>query len=164
MARPTIPPAVLAQRGVPVTLVDGTILTLCYNFRSLLVIEDQFGTLQRALDSLDFVANKDAKAFAAINGLMAAGLGHELVGDDGTPVTAEVLPDWIDPAQIVEYGKAIGQAITTAFPKAAEGEGADEEVDPPKDSPGLPGTTSLSSSGDGALTTSGGAHLLSSTT
>lgn len=163
MARPTIPPAILAQRGVPITLVDGTTRSLCYTFRSLLLIEEQFGTLQRALNSLDFVENKDAKAFSAINGLMAAGLAHETVGDDATPVTSAVLPDWIDPAQLTEYGNAIGQAITLAFPKAPEAEEPDAEEDPPVVSPGSSGTTSPPSNGTGNLSISGGAHLLSST-
>jgi len=163
MARPTIPPTILSQRGVPITLVDGTTRQLCYTFRSLLAIEEQFGNLQAALNMLDVAENKDAKAFGAINGLMAAGLAHEVVGDDNNMVTAENLPDWIDPAQIGEYGKAIGEAITLAFPKAVEDEGADEEADPPKASPGSPGTTPPSSPGDGLPTTSGGAHLLSST-
>lgn len=164
MARPTIPPSILAQRGLPIVLIDGTQLTLCYNFRSLLAIEEQFGSLQRALDSLDVVENKDAKAFGAINGLLAAGLAHELVGEDGSMVTADNLPDWIDPSQIAEYGKAIGTAITLAFPKADQaGEEPGDDVDPTIPSPGSPGTTSPSSSGDGTRSSSGGAHLLSST-
>jgi hypothetical protein len=168
MARPTIPPAILTQRGVPITLVDGTSLSLCYTFRSLLAIEDQFGNLQRALDALDVVANKDAKAFGAINGLMAAGLAHEVVGPDQNMVTADNLPDYIDPAKIAEYGEAIGKAITAAFPKPdpAEdghvGEETDADADPQVASPGLPGTTSLSSSGVGTPSGSGGQHLLSS--
>lgn len=163
MARPTIPPAILAQRGVPLTLIDGTTVHLCYNFRSLMRIEEEFGSLQRALNALDFGENPDAKAFSAMASLAAAGLQHEVAGPDGTPMdTADRVSDYLDTQHVQELGEAIGKAITAAFPAKVEGAQEGEEEDPTPPSPGSTGSTSASSPGGGVTTTSGGAHLLSS--
>lgn len=164
MARPTIPPAVLAQRGVPITLIDGTEVRICYTFRSLIMIEDEFGSLQRALNALDYGDNPDAKAFASICTLVAAGLQHEVAGPDGTQLGhRDVVADYLDTQQVQEIGEAIGKAITNAFP--AKTEAAEEDADQPDPtlpSPGSTGSTSAASSGSGATPTSSPAHRLSS--
>jgi hypothetical protein len=142
MSRPRVSPAILADRGVPVTLVDGNTYTLLYNFRSLMHLEQKFGSVQAAIA---IVSNTQGAAFTSLAGILAAGLLHEVTPpeDDGRPLgEVEVLADFLDPKRIGEYADLMGQAFKLSFPEApaADGDAADPTV-PTTDSPGPSGTT-----------------------
>jgi hypothetical protein len=166
MPRPTIPPQVLAARGVPIRLIDDTEVRICYTFHSLLTLEEKHGGLSGAMEAL---ANPTAAQFGSIVGLLAAGLEHELY-DVTEPADAaagfqgrltrerlddpETLSFLLDPMEIHTYAAAMGEAFKRSFPTAAAGEGG-EEQDPPEGSPGLSGSTSEPSTSGGATRSSG---------
>lgn len=150
MTRPHIDPTVLADKGVPIQLLDRR-ATLCFGFRALMELEEQFGSIGGCLEVLD--QGEQGKAFTGIARIMACGLAHE-VTDGASLGKAEVLADHLDPGEIQAYAEAIGEAFTRSFPKQmAAADAADEDADP--SSPGASGTTSPESASASTPTSSG---------
>jgi hypothetical protein len=151
MARPTIPPQVLAARGVPVRLIDGQEVRICYTFHSLLVLEEKHGGLQGAMAALSDASNAQ---FASIAGLLAAGLEHEVAIADGTGLgNPEYLSYLIDPMEITTYAAAMGEAFKRSFPQPKEADAGDPQSQ--NHSPGQSGSTSAPSTSAGPSTSSG---------
>jgi len=153
MPRPHIPAAVIAQRGRPITLIDGTEVTVVYTFSSLMRIEDDFGTLARAFAELE--SGEYGALMNTVSKLLAAGLEHvEPAGDRGALSDVDVLRGWLDPKHVNDYTDQVTAAIAQSFPDAsAEAEG--DAVDPTQDSPGESGTTSPPSPSDAQTPSSG---------
>lgn len=163
MARPSIPPQVLAARGVPISLVDGTEVRVCFTFHSLLVLEEKHGGLSGAMDAL---ADPDAAQFGTILGIMAAGLEHvevpqeDLLSPTGQVVVSlsdtENLSYLLDVQRVAEYAEAMGQAFRHAFP-AKEADPTDPPVAPAETtgSPGQSGSTAAPSTSAGPTPSSG---------
>jgi hypothetical protein len=157
MARPTIPAAILAQRGVQIPLAEGFgTATLCYTFASLMVLEEEFGSVTKAFES---ISSTDAAQFGGVVALLAAGLAHEVAPPqyDGVPLSdRDMLAAMLDPRELQAYVEAIGEAIKAAFPQAAEGSpDPTEQATTPDPSPGESGTTSPAASGLSPLMSSG---------
>lgn len=181
MARPNIPAAVLADRGVPLTLLGGLQVVLCYTFRSLMMLEERYGSLQEAMSILGATtdatkAETDAETdadpaapvpsaidrpmFTGLVGILSCGLTHEVapsqsgVPGDGNPLSEpEVLADYLDLRNIGSYAAVIGEAFSKSFPAAPAGETPDPPLAPP--SLGGSGTTLPSSTSDSPPPSSG---------
>lgn len=151
MARPTIPPHVLAQRGVAITLLDGSERKLCYTFSSLMTLEEAFGSINAAVAA---ISSSDSAQIGGTVKLLAAGLEHEVDTNGERLSDPQHLRYLVDSTQINEYGDAIGAAFDLAFPTAVEV----DESDPTQgatSSPGPSGSTSEQSSSVEASTSSG---------
>jgi hypothetical protein len=151
MARPIIPAHVIAQRGKPITLIDGSVETVVFTFSSLMRIEEDFGSVQGALAAVSQGAR--GEAFSSVAKILAAGLEH-VRREDGELSDVEYLRCLLDPMSFTRYSDAVGAAIDAAFPDddAEAGEG---DADPQKDSRGESGTTSQQSPSVEAMPSSG---------
>lgn len=145
MPRPSIPAALLDARGVPISLLDETKVTLYYSMRSIAQLEKLY---DRGLsEALLATATQEVTATAR---LIAAGLLHEH-GGDGAPYSEDYLLDLLDTTQLKQYGDQATDALVLAFPHlkpADEDEAEDGEASPPVE--GSPGQ----SGGGGASDTS----------
>lgn len=154
MPRPNVPAAIIAQRGKKITLIDDREVTVVYTFSSLMRIEEDFGSVAGALESI--AGGEKAKAFTALSQIMAAGLEHERTDDGQGLDDTNVLRMLLDPMRFTDYSDALGEALTAAFPQAdTDEQGGDDAADPTKDSPGGSGITSQPSPSDGVNTSSG---------
>lgn len=167
--RPPIPPQVLAARGVPVRLIDGTEVRICYTFHSLMTLEE---TANGVVDAMKILADLNGAQFSEVVNLMAAGLEHEQYDVVIPPQQAglqptvervtlddvEVLSSLLDTMTLGSYMTAMIEAFNNAFPQreAAAGD-TDQEggEDPTQASPGPSGSTSAPSTSDGATPSSG---------
>lgn len=144
MPRPKVAPSVLADRGVPLTLVDGHKVTLCFSFAALLLLEEEFGSVQGVIDKVSDTAN--AAAFTSILRVLACGLCHEHGPGGEDLADVHNLAALADPGDLATYSDAIGEAFTKAFPHKDDdeaGAGDGEDADP--NSPGASGTGSPAS-------------------
>lgn len=139
MSRSQIPASIIAQRGKTITLMDGSTATVVYTFSSLMVVEDDFGSIVGALAEIN--GGMTGRTFNAVARLAAAGLEHETTADGAALSDVDMIRGLLDPMRFDEYAKAIGEAIDTAFPAATEGSG-EGDADPQMDSPGASGGTS----------------------
>jgi hypothetical protein len=146
MARPQIPASILANRGVPIKLMTGREVVVCYTFKSLMLLEEQFGSIQAALE---IIANPTNAQFAGIAKILACGLVHEVATEaDGQGLgNVDVLADLLDSAELKVYADAMGEAFSKSFPTP------DPEVQADAD----PTLLSLGESG----TSSPGSHMAS---
>jgi hypothetical protein len=152
MARPTIPAAVIQQRGKTIDLLDGSKAVVVFTFSSLMRVEEDFGSVQDALAAVTQGAR--GSAFTAVAQILAAGLEHEN-RDDGRLSDVEYLRALLDPVHFESYSDAVGAAIDAAFPSSDDTEAGESDADPQMDSRGESGTTSPSSSSEGERTSSG---------
>jgi hypothetical protein len=158
MARPTIHPSILADKGVPLTLLGGKIVRLCYGFSALMLLEERFGSMGAAVKVLQDAENgvMDSKMVTNLVGVTACGLAHE-VGDEGESLgVPEFLAYYLDTAELAGLGDTIGEAFSKAFPKADPQVKGSESPDPTMPSPGESGTGGGESTSD-SEPTSGGA-------
>lgn len=157
MGRPTIPAHVLADRGVPITLYNDQTVTICFNFRSLMLLEERFGSLGAALKIIE--DGMDGAAFTSLVNILATGLGHEHqpTADGGSRYDdPQVLADYLDPKAIEAYSTAMGEAFTKAFPQGvAGGDASDPQTPETAASPGASGTTLPESTSVSPTPTSG---------
>ncbi len=145
--------AQLAARGRPLPLLNGSTLTLRYDFSALLAIEERFGGIGIMQERMSDRGLRGPVLTTTLE-LLVCGLRHT-PGPNGVPWTVERLAPLLDPARIGEYSEAAGAALAEAFPTTAptpttttaDGNGA---------SPGTTGTTSAPSSSDAAMSSSGG--------
>ena len=155
MSRPRIPAHVLADRGVEIELLDGKSVTICYGFRSLMQLEDQYGSVNAAIELVQ--QGVDGKAFTSLAGILAAGLMHETT-ETGVLGDANVLADYLDPTKLEDYAEAMSEAFTRSFPSSDDDdESESDESDPTvtTSSPGASGTSSHESASASVTTNSG---------
>lgn len=151
--RPQFNASLIAQKGVPLDLLHGRSVMLCYTFRSLAMIEDHYGSIKAVQDVLNDA--EKGKAFGEIARLLAFGLVHEDATDHGPISDQDVLLDYLDTAAIQSYGMAIGEAFTKAFPQAPTVAPTPGEGDASDPSRGANGSTSAGSPGDSPNESSG---------
>lgn len=185
MARPRISPAVLADKGVPLTLADGLEVTLCFSFKALMLLEERYGSLEQAAalmggasptgetatvaDSSGVISSGPVQPatggapFRTVAGILACGLAHEVTpaDDDGRPLDdLNVLADYLETDKITVYSDAISDAFSKAFPASDPTEAGSTDTPPAEttteDSRGESGIGSLES-GSTSETTSFGA-------
>jgi hypothetical protein len=140
MANPNLPASVLAQRGVPISLLDGRQVMLCFTFSSLMLLEEAHGSMQNVLKVIN-----EGISGAVIGGLIeiiGAGLEHEHGPDGERYSDPDVLRYVLDPQLIGEYGDAIGEAFEKAFPQADPSDTEADPTQPVASSHGETGTTS----------------------
>lgn len=154
MARPSIPAHVLAQRGKRITLIDGTEVAVCYTFSSLMRLEEDFGSIENALQEIN--KGERGAAFTGLGNIMAAGLEHASWGEDALPLDdLRNLRTLLDPMQFEAYSTQLGEALAAAFPSNLQDEGGEGDADPQTDSRGESGITSPPSPSDAVSTSSG---------
>lgn len=148
----SIPAHVIAARGRRITLLDGTTPALVYGFSSIMRLEEDFGSIDQALEAVSGSGGK-MPSLVAICKVMCAGLEHEST-DHGLLSDVATLRHLLDSTQIEFYSDMIGEAFELAFPKSKE---TDDAADPQsaESSPGPSGTTSAPSSSDAAMVSSG---------
>jgi hypothetical protein len=156
-----IPAHVIAARGVKITLLDGSTPSLVYGFSSIMRLEEDFGSIEAALNSVS--SEGGAAALTAIAKVLCAGLEHEsanIVDGQGATVASGPLSEigvlryLLDSTQIEEYSDAIGQAFENGFPSRTK-EGDEDPTKGAESSPGQTGTTSAPSSSDAQTPSSG---------
>lgn len=155
MARPVVPASILAERGVPVELLDGSIVSLCYTFGSLMELEERFGSLTLAMEKM---ADEKGQQFTSLVGIMAPGLRHHSASPeyDGAPLSnPDVLAQLLDSTKLKTYADAIGEAFGKAFPKAPAAADEEDDAQDPTLSPGESGTTPPPSHSDVLMGSSG---------
>lgn len=169
----------LAARGVPITLADGTTVTLRYSFRSISLLEEFFGSLarvQQALERESALMREGAKRvrlYRVLQEAIGPGLVHVRTTDPDTGERCrlgerpDLVGDLLDPARARAYIDAWTAAMTEAFGELYGRALPDTSADPqvPQEtaaapattvrSPGQTGTTSPSSSQAEATSGSG---------
>jgi hypothetical protein len=140
MTRPTIPASVIAQRGRPVSFIDGTKATLVCTFSSLMRIEEDFGSIATALAETQ--RGMTGPAFTSVASIMAACLQHEPARDGQSLADPETLRLLLDPMLFDDYSEAAGEAISAAFPAEADDKAGEGDPDPQPGSLGESGGTS----------------------
>ena len=165
---------VLAARGRPIRLLDGTEVRLRYSMASLRELERRFGSLKgisteinaakAAMESDELGAS--GPLFSILSDALRAGLLHvkrDDVDDDDRPIRYRLGADrdradeLLDPAQLQPYMEAFAGALQEAFGELA-GEAGRTALEAAQglSSPGASGTTSAPSSADGPIASSGG--------
>lgn len=104
----------LLATGVPITLSDGRTPRLRYGMRGLKALEDEFGSINNAIDLVN--GEVAGKVFTPLVKLLAAGLIQEELDEDA-------LLDLLVPAWLDEYSTALQAAFEEAFPSASPGKG-----------------------------------------
>jgi hypothetical protein len=132
----------LLAAGTPLALTDGREVSLKYGMRSLKILEDQFGDLRTAQNSLA----GGGKTIGPLMDLLSAGLLHE-------GITADELLDLVDPQRLEEYSQALVKAFEVAFPDAV---GKAEELLAATNGSSGPSSTTRPRSHSGAATRSSG--------
>ena len=177
---------VLAARGCPIILMDGSTVRLRYSMASLRELEARFGSLKgisieinaakRAMDdpseSIDASSSDpsslpttaaSAPLFSILSDALRAGLLHERRVDQYTGeryrlgADAERCDELLDPGQLQSYMEAFAAALQQAFGDLA-GEAGRTAVEAAQrlSSPGASGTTSAPSSADAPTGSFGG--------
>jgi hypothetical protein len=153
MSRANVPAAVLAARGVPITLLDETQPRLLYTFSSIMRLEEQHGSLAAAMNVV--VDGEKGAAFSGMLGIIAAGLEHEATADGARLSDVETLRYLLDPKLMEDYGNAIKDAFELSFPFDPDSGAEADPTQGAESSPGTTGTTSAPSLSDAQLTSSG---------
>lgn len=144
-----IPSAVLAQRGVPIKLIDGSEAVVVFTFSSLAIIEAKYGSVQAALSEAQ--GGSTAQTFTGMLDVFAAGLEHDPKFSD-----VAVLRYLLDPLETRNYSKAIDDAFDKSFPPAeSKDDDAADPQTPGEASRGPSGNTSAASPSDDETTSSG---------
>jgi hypothetical protein len=120
------PAARASNPGVPITLEDGSLVTLRYTMRSLAEIEDRVCPLGQIQDVL---GSGDQPLIRPLTSLISAGCGH----------SPEQLLDLLDVTRLNEYTAAIALSLEMALPKPDPQGPQDARIN------GSPGATSSSS-------------------
>jgi hypothetical protein len=157
MPKSSIPAAVLHQRGVPITLIDGSTAVVVFTFSSLARIEAQYGSVGAALHEAQG-STTDAAVFSGLTQVLACGLEHETRGEGGAAVDlgdAEQLVHLLDSALVREYSKAIDDGFDKSFPKPEGDDAGDPQGPGEPASHGTSGSTSAQSPSDEGTTSSG---------
>jgi hypothetical protein len=135
----------LSADGREIALLDGHRVTIRYGMKSLLRLEEMFGSLS-AIDT----SSSDAPIIGNILRLISAGLVHEK-DSHGAPLTVDRLADLLDPRDFQALGEIAAQALGEAFPTPP----AEETVAVPSGSLGTTGSTPPLSRSDAAMSSSG---------
>lgn len=135
----------LAAEGRTITLNNGHPVTIRYGMKSLLRLEEMFGSLG-AIDT----SSTDVPIISNVLKLMSAGLIHEHDGQ-GAPLTVDRLADLLDPKDFQALGEIAATALGEAFPTQT----AVAAVPDASDSPGTTGTTQPPSPSDAPTSSSG---------
>lgn len=134
----------LLAQGAPITLADGREARVRFDFRALVLVEEQFGSIVAMAQRLNDPKDKKYSFFAKA---LACALHRE----DG--LDEDALIDLLDPAQMSDYDEALQIAWEQAFPKPAESDpNPDGET---TDSPGSSTTTAPPSASVAAMASSG---------
>lgn len=135
-----VPADVIAQRGIPIKLIDGSEARAVVTFSTIMTIEEEFGSIADALAAINGGAM--GKVFGGVASVLAACLEHEPPREQGRLDDVDVLRNLLDPMQFSTYVDAAGNAISAAFPAGDDAEAGEGDADPQQDSPGESGTTS----------------------
>lgn len=138
MTMPTLVPEPVTYRGEPFTLA-GRDLRVRYTMRSLLFIEERFGSITAMQEQISRGSGGPILTIGL--DLLAAGLLHEHDGA-GAPLTREELVELVDPRTIGEVLDMCGRALQAAFPQP---DPAQEASGSGSASPGPTGSTSAPS-------------------
>lgn len=135
----------LAAEGRTINLSNGHPVTIRYGMKSLLRLEEMFGSLS-AIDT----SSDKAPIIGNVLRLMSAGLLHEHDGE-GAPLTVDRLADLLAPQDFQRLGEIAAQALGEAFPTQT----AEAAETAPGDSLGMTGTTPPPSPSDAPTSSSG---------
>lgn len=122
----------LLGEGVPLVLADGEKRQVRFTFRSLAMLEEEFGSVGAALASIGGDATKPQ--YGPIARVLAAALA-----DDG--LSKDDVLGLLVPSDAAQYVVAISEAFDQAFPDTT-GSAANPPKGETTSSPGTTGTTS----------------------
>lgn len=106
--------------GAAIRLLDGRTLDLKYGMRSLIALEDRFGSTAAVVRAFD--AEGAQRPIGMVVDMIACGLRHHEISEDE-------LVELLDPKRLAEYGEAAVTALNAALGHDA-GAAASSDVGP----------------------------------
>jgi len=96
----------------PIPIVLDKERTLLFNLNALALLEEEYGTIEKAFEELD------SGSIKAIRTIIWAGLAHEEMDEHGNvKITPFQVGNWIDLPRMKEIANVIQQAFAAAMPK-----------------------------------------------
>jgi hypothetical protein len=123
----------LAAEGVALTIA-GYPFRVKYTPRSLKLMEDRYGSLQKVFENINAAGAGDAPVIDTIFFVLAMGLRHQKVPDDDTGEAVPVGVDWLlehgETTQLETYIEALAAALAEALPAPKVEANGESPVDP----------------------------------